>query len=465
LKREIVEELKGIVGEQHVCTSYEDLYCYTYDSSSVEVDLKKDFPGVVVFPASAEEISAILKLANREKIPVIPRGAGSNVSGGSVSVGDCIVMVLQRLNRILEIDTKNLVAVVEAGVITAQLQQEVEKLGLFYPPDPASLAYSTMGGNVAECAGGPRGVKYGVTRDYVLGLEVVLPTGEIINTGGRTMKNVTGYNMTQLFTGCEGTLGVITKITVKLLPLPEGKKTMMAVFSEIEQASEAVSEIIAGGIIPTTLELMDNLFIRNVEEYAHVGLPVDADALLLIEVDGDKEALDRQIGRIEEVCRSKGAVQLRVAGDEKEAAELWKARRASFAAVSRVRPTIIGEDATVPRSAIPEMVRRIREIAAKYRITIGILGHAGDGNLHATILTDERDREEMARVEKAVDEIFMATLELQGTLSGEHGIGRAKSKFIELQLGKEGLEVQRRIKQALDPNNILNPGVMFGEAG
>ncbi|MGC7872996.1 FAD-binding oxidoreductase [Desulfosporosinus sp. SYSU MS00001] len=461
MKPEIIQELTKIVGEENLYTTLEDLYCYTYDASFLKADIK-DLAGVAVYPGTVEEISMILTLANREKIPVVPRGAGTNVSGGSVSIGDCIVLVLKRMNKILEIDKKNLIAVVEPGVITGQFQREVEKLGLFYPPDPASLAVSTMGGNVAECAGGPRGVKYGVTRDYILGLEVVLPTGEIMMTGGRTIKNVTGYDMTKLFTGSEGTLCVITKIIVKLIPLPEAKSTMMAVFSEMEQASETVSEIIAGGLVPCSLELLDNIYIKNIEEYAKVGLPVEAGAVLLIEVDGDSEILSKQIGKVEEICRRLGAVQIRVATTKKEAEDLWFARRSAFASVSRVKPTIIGEDATVPRSQIPVAVRRIQEIAAKYNIIIAILGHAGDGNLHATILTDEMDREEAARVEKAIDEIFVLTVELGGSLSGEHGIGRAKSKFITLQTGEIGLEIQRKIKHALDPNNILNPGVMFG---
>ncbi|SPF37540.1 glycolate, D-lactate, or L-lactate dehydrogenase, FAD-linked subunit [Candidatus Desulfosporosinus infrequens] len=462
MKPEVLKLLTAIVGKDNIYTSLEDLYCYTYDASFVKADIKKDLAGVAVYPGSTAEVAQILKLANMEKIPVVPRGAGSNVSGGSISIGDCIVLVLKRMNRILELDRKNLIAIVEPGVITGQLQSEVERVGLFYPPDPASLAFSTMGGNVAECAGGPRGVKYGVTRDYVIGLEVVLPTGEIINTGGRTIKNVTGYDMTKLFTGSEGTLGVITKIIVKLIPLPDAKSTMMAVFPEIDQACETVSEIIAGGLVPCSLELLDNIYIRNIEEYAKVGLPTEAGAVLLIEVDGDSEVLAKQIGQIEQICQRQGAVQIRIAKTKAEAEELWRARRSAFAAVSRVRPTIIGEDATVPRSSIPAAVRRIQEIAAKYNIIIAILGHAGDGNLHATILTDERDREEMRRVEQAIEEIFAATVELGGSLSGEHGIGRAKSKFITLQIGEVGLEVQHRIKLALDPNNILNPGVMFG---
>lgn len=462
LKPEIIQRLSEIVGKDNLYTTLEDLYCYTYDASFVKADFKKDLAGVAVYPSNTDEVAQILKLANQENIPVVPRGAGSNVSGGTISVGDCIVLVLKRMNKILEIDRKNLIAVLEPGVITSQLQSEVEQIGLFYPPDPASQAFSTMGGNVAECAGGPRGVKYGVTRDYVIGLEVVLPNGEVINTGGRTIKNVTGYDMTKLFTGSEGTLCVITKIIVRLIPLPEAKSTMMAVFSKIDEACETVSEIIAAGLVPCSLELLDNIYIRNIEEYAKVGLPTEAGAVLLIEVDGDSEILAKQIGKIEQICRKLGAVQIRVAKTKEEAEELWRARRSAFAAVSRLRPTIIGEDATVPRSNIPVAVKRIQEISAKYDIIIAILGHAGDGNLHATILADETDLEEMERVEKAIDEIFITTVELGGSLSGEHGIGRAKSKFITIQTGEVGLEVQHQIKRALDPNNILNPGVMFG---
>jgi len=372
-------------------------------------------------------------------------------------------MPLTKMNKILEIDKKNLVAVVEPGVKTGQFQQEVESLGLFYPPDPASLAFSTLGGNVAENAGGPRGVKYGTTRDYVLGLEVVLPTGEIINTGGRVIKNVTGYNMTQLFTGSEGTLGIITKIILKLLPKPEGKKTMLAIFNDVEQAGEAVSGIIAQGIIPTTVEFLDKEYIKNIEAYAHVGFPLDAEAVLLIEVDGDKEILDKHMSKVEKVCLESGAREIKVAKNDAEAEELWKARRAAFASCARVKPSIVGEDATVPRSEIPAMIKKIRSIAEKYQVLIAVVGHAGDGNLHATFLFDEMDPDELARTEKAIDETVCAALELRGTLSGEHGIGRSKAPFIKMQVGEDGYNAMKKIKLALDPENLLNPGVMFGE--
>jgi len=320
-----------------------------------------------------------------------------------------------------------------------------------------------MGGNVAECAGGPRGAKYGVTRDYILGLEVVLPTGEIIKTGARTMKSVAGYDLTRLFVGSEGTLGVITKIIVRLISLPEAKKTMMAVFDDLYKASETVAEVFIAGVVPATLELLDNIYIRCIEDYAHVGLPVDAEAVLLIEVDGDREVLDKHIGIISDICNKQGAISVKVARDEKEAEELWVARRAAFASLAKVKPTIIGEDCTVPRDKIPETVQRIREISQKFNIIIAVLGHAGDGNLHATILTDERDKEEMERVDKAIGEIFHATLEVGGTLTGEHGIGRLKSKYLAMETGKEGLNLMKAIKKTLDPNNILNPSQMLGD--
>ncbi|MFZ5944591.1 MAG: FAD-binding oxidoreductase [Bacillota bacterium] len=462
MDNKIIERLKEIVGLEHIFDKYEDRYCYTYDASFITVG-KKEVPQVVVYPGNKEEVAEILSLANENQIPVIPRGAGSNVSGGTVSRSDAIVMVLTRINKILNIDSKNMIAELEPGVLTADFQNEVEKLGLFYPPDPASRAFSTMGGNVAECAGGPRGAKYGVTRDYVLGLEVVLPTGQILEIGARTMKSVAGYDLTRLFVGSEGTLGVITKIIVKLIPLPEAKKTMLAIFDDLYKASETVAEVFMAGIVPTTLELLDNIYIKNIEDYVKIGLPVDAEAVLLIEVDGDEAALEKQIEKISSICRKQGVREVKVAQNAKEADDLWVARRSAFAAVSRVRPTIIGEDCTVPRDKIPEVVQKIREISEKYNIIIAVLGHAGDGNLHATILTDERDKEEMERVEKAIEEIFLATLAVKGTLTGEHGVGRAKSKYLHLEVGEDGIALMKAIKKTIDPNNILNPGQMLGE--
>ncbi len=462
MKPDLIEKFKAIVGNVHVLDKFEDRVVYAYDASAIFVT-KKETPVLVVFPANAEEVSKILRLANAEKIPIIPRGAGSNVSGGTIPSVGSIIMVMTRMNKILKIDQNNLVAEVEPGVITADFQAEVEKMKLFYPPDPASKGYSTFGGNVAENAGGPRGAKYGVTRDYVLGLEVVLPTGEIIRTGARTMKSVAGYDLTRLITGSEGTLAVITKIIVKLIPQPEAKKTMLVIFDDLPKACETVAKVFQAGVVPTTIELLDNIYINCIEDYAQIGLPKDAEAVLLIEVDGDKEVLDKQITKITEICNSLMARSVTVAKNDDEAEKLWVARRSSFASVSAVAPTIVGEDVAVPRDKIPEAVADIRKIAKKYDLKIAVMGHAGDGNLHVTMLCDERDAELMERVEKAAGEIFKSTLDLGGTITGEHGIGRVKAKYLVLETGKDGLELMRSIKKTFDPNNILNPGQFLGD--
>jgi len=456
------QALIAIVGQEHVLASPEDLLCYAYDASPIPM-APSHAPCLVVFPGCTEEVARIVLLANEAGFVLCPRGAGSNVSGGSIPDRDAVVMVLTRMNRILHIDQANMIADVEPGVITEQFQAAVEKLGLFYPPDPSSKAFSTLGGNVAECAGGPRGAKYGVTRDYVLALEVVMPTGEIIHTGARTMKSVSGLDLTRLMVGSEGTLGIVTRITLRLLSLPLAKKTMLAIFPDLNSASETVARIFTAGMVPATLELLDKTFIRAIEAYRHIGLPTEAEAVLLIEVDGEPEALDRQIQRIASICMDLGATRTQVAKDAAEAEELWIARRSAFASVSRVKPTIIGEDATVPRDKIPQAVREVQAIAARNNLTIAVLGHAGDGNLHATILADERDADEMKRVERAVEELFLAVLALGGTLSGEHGIGRMKSRYLHLETGDAALEVMRRIKRALDPRTVLNPAIGLGD--
>jgi glycolate oxidase len=368
------------------------------------------------------------------------------------------------MNRILQIDTENLLAVVEPGVITYHLQQEVEKIGLFYPPDPASLKSSTIGGNVAECAGGPRAVKYGVTKDYVLGLEVVLPTGEIISTGVQTVKSVVGYDLTKLLVGSEGTLGIITKIILRLLPLPKAKRTMLAMFPNIEAAAITVSQIISSRIIPTTLEFMDNATIRCVEDYLHMGLPVEAGALLIIEVDGAPEALTGEIEEIQKICLTNRAIETKVAKDDKEAEELWKARRAVSSAVVKLNPTKINEDVTVPRAKVANLLRQMEAIARKHNLIIVNFGHAGDGNIHVNVLIDRRKPGEEERAQIAVKEIFEAALGMGGTLSGEHGIGITKAPYLAMELGDMGVEVMKRIKQSFDPNNILNPGKIFPDA-
>lgn len=453
-----VKELRNIVGSEHVTLEKQDLVCYSYDATRMEY-----LPDAVVFPANAEEISHILRLANRERVPVFPRGAGSGFSGGSLPKGGGVALVTTRMNRIIRIDTDNLLAVVEPGVVTGDLQKAVEKLGLFYPPDPASLGFSTIGGNVAECAGGPRAVKYGVTRDYVLGLEVVLPTGEIITTGGETYKGVVGYDMTRLMCGSEGTLGVITRVILRLLPLPETRATMLAVFDSINGAADAVAAVIRGRIIPTTLEFLDYSALACVEGEFSLGIPPEARAVLLIELDGEKELVEKQASRIGELMRPLGLLDFRAAADAAEAEELWKARRLVSPALRKVNPDKINEDIVVPRSRLPDVIRRIDAIREKYDIPIINFGHAGDGNIHVNIMIDRSRPGESEKGEKAVRDIFRATLDLGGTMSGEHGVGLSKSPYLSMELTGAQIGAMKAVKKALDPSNILNPGKIFPE--
>ncbi len=451
-----INRIRPIVGAENVFDDQETRVCYSYDATNI-----KYLPDLVVFPKTPQQISEILKLANSARFPVIPRGAGTGFTGGTLPVAGGVVLVLTKMNKILKIDLANLLAIVEPGVVTYELQREVEKIGLFYPPDPASLKSSTIGGNVAEGAGGPRAVKYGTTKDYVLGLEVVLPTGEIISTGVQTVKSVVGYDLTKLLVGSEGTLGIITKIILRLIPLPKAKRTLLAIFPTLDSAANAVSQTISSKIVPTTLEFMDNACIRCVEDYLHMGLPVDAGALLIIEVDGAPEALVSEIDEIKRICELNKALEIKVANDQQEAEELWKARRAVSAAVVKLNPTKINEDITVPRSRVPDILRRVEAIAKKYNLIIVNFGHAGDGNIHVNVLIDRQNPGEEERAHEAVKEIFAATLELGGTISGEHGIGITKAPYIAMELGDMGLEIMKRIKQVFDPNNILNPGKIF----
>lgn len=381
-------------------------------------------------------------------------------------VGACLaqgglVIVTNRLKRILEIDADNMIAVIEPGVITGEFQEAVARYGLFYPPDPASLPFATMGGNVATCAGGPRAVKYGVTRDYLLGLELVLPTGEVVRTGTRTMKGVVGYDLTRLMAGSEGTLGIFTKIIVRLIPAPEAVRTLTAVFPVLDDAAHAICEILRNRIIPSTMELMDQATIKAVENHLRIGLPVEAEAIVLIEVDGPEVVLDEQIARIGEICRQSGASSTEAARSQSEREKLWQARRAISPALGRIRPGKINEDVTVPRTKIPALIRSVRGLAEKYGLIIVCFGHAGDGNIHTNIMLDRKDENELRRAGEAVEELFRIVLDLEGTLSGEHGVGIAKSPFIELEVGAGGLDAMKRIKSALDPLNIMNPGKMF----
>ncbi len=450
------KKLKDIVGKSNCSRAKEDLVCYAYDATAHTY-----LPDAVLFPQNALEISAILKLANKDNFFVIPRGAGSGMTGGSLAVKGGIILAMARFNRIIEIDKENLIASVEPGVVTGRFHKAVEKENLFYPPDPSSSEFCTLGGNLAECAGGPRAVKYGVTRDYVLGIEAVLPTGEIINTGVSTAKGVVGYDLTRLLVGSEGTLGVITRMTLSLLPLPASVSTMTAVFNNMETAAKAVSAIIRYGIIPRTIEYMDNASIRCVEEYLNMGLPVNSEALLLIDIDGKEKEVEITINQIEKLCISLGAANVEKARTKEDAANLWKARKAISPALFRYGQDKINEDIVVPRNKIPEMVKKIDELRKKTGLAMVSFGHAGDGNIHFNVMLDKKNKEEFKKAEAAVEALFEYTLELGGTISGEHGVGITKSPYIQKEIGAVELGLMKKIKKIFDPNGVLNPGKIF----
>lgn len=454
MKPTVIAELVKIVGNKAVLSSPEDLAVYSYDGT-----FEEHRPQVVVLPSNTEQVSQVIQLAARECIPVVTRGMASGLAAASVPFSGGIVLCLTRMDRILEIDEENAIAHVEAGIITAILQAEVEKKDLFYPPDPSSIRHSTIGGNIACNAGGPRCLKYGVTGDYVLGLTVVLADGQILKTGGKVIKDVVGYDLTALFTGSEGTLGVITEALLRLTAKPKFAKTALVEFNSIDEASQTVNAILTAGIVPATLELMDQTAITCIEEAMHLGMPLDAEAILLVETDGqDESTVTREIETAAEICRQQGARKVTVAKDENERAALWKARRSVAPALARRAPNKLGEDITVPRSAIPEAVRRLKLVSEKYGLPVVIFGHAGDGNLHPNILFDKRDPEQWGKVEQMVAEEFDIALELGGTLSGEHGVGTLKRPYMQRALGSASVALQKGIKQAFDPLNILNPG-------
>jgi len=457
LAQSMITDLRRIVGEKNVLTSAEDLIPYSFDGTAA----LQQMPGCVVFAESTGHISEILKLANASRTPVVTRGSGTGLSGGSLPSANCIVLCTVKMDRILEVDRANLTMLVEPGVTTIQIADTAAASGLFYPPDPGSMKISTIGGNVAENSGGLRGLKYGVTRNYVMGLEVVLPNGEILWTGNKCVKDVAGYSMRDLFIGSEGTLGVITKVLLRLIPKPAAKRTMVATFDQMDKAAQTVSAIIAAQIIPCTLEFLDRTTIHCVEDYAKVGLPLNCEALLLMETDGHPAVVADEAAQMERIARENGCMEVRVAKDETEATGLATARRSAFAALARVAPTTILEDATVPRSELARMIRFVEDIAKKYKLRIGTFGHMGDGNLHPTFLTDERNKEEMHRVEEAFKEIFAEAVRLGGTITGEHGIGVAKKSFLPDFAGKAQLRVMRELRRTLDPHGILNPGKMF----
>ncbi|NLE43487.1 MAG: FAD-binding protein [Chloroflexi bacterium] len=446
--------LRETLGPDKVLFSAVDRVAYSFDGT-----FEQHLPDAVVLAESNEDVSQVLRTASYYDVPVVTRGMASGLAGGAIPTQGGIVLSLVRMNRILEIDETNFTATVEAGVVTADLQSAVEKLGLFYPPDPSSIKQSTIGGNVACNAGGPRCLKYGVTGDYVMGLTVVLADGRLLRTGNKSIKNVTGLNLSQLFVGSEGALGAITEVLLRLVPKPPYARTALAHFPRLEDASRLVESVLRRGVVPATLELMDETAIACIEDAMHLGLPLDVEAILLIECDGmDQQSVMREVETVAGVCTEVGASRVEVAQSEEERAELWRARRSVSPSLARQAPNKLGEDITVPRSAIPEAVRRLKAVSAKYGLPIVIFGHAGDGNLHPNILFDRRDSDQWAKVGQMVGEIFLIALDLGGTLTGEHGIGTFKLPYMEAALGRTSLNVQWRIKLALDPQNILNPG-------
>ena len=456
----VLKAIKQIIPEKRIFIKLEERYSYSFDASFGEY-----LPDLVIQPETTEEVSKMVKIANQYKIPVYPRGSATSLSGGPLPVKNGIVLDLSQMKKKLMIDRENLIAIVSPGVKTGDIHKKAEEVGLFYPPDPSSSQVSTIGGNLLENSSGPKGLKYGTTKEYVIGLEVVTPTGEIVRTGGKTVKNVTGYDLTRLIVGSEGTLAIVTEATLRLIPKPKAQKTLLAAFNRFVDSGYAITKILSSGILPAAMELMDQACIQAVENFRPCGLPVDAEALVIIEVDGHPLAIDEEIRRCEELCYEVGATSVRTAENEQERQDIWKARKMVSPAITQVGPTKISEDATVPRSQIPAMMERLNQIREKYQLHLVVFGHAGDGNLHPNIITDKRNIVEMKRVEDAVSEIFEAAVSLGGTLSGEHGIGTLKAPYMEMELGKEGLQLMKLIKEAWDPNHILNPGKIFPEKG
>jgi glycolate oxidase len=457
LSRSTIKRLKNILGPDGVLTDPETLRVYSYDG---QTNFSRE-PDAVLLPRSADQVARVMRLAFREAIPVTPRGGGTNVSGGSVPIEGGIVLCLTRMDRVISIDRQNLSARVETGIILQDLTVRLAQEGLFFPPDPQSFMGATLGGAIAENAGGPSCLKYGVTKQYILGLDVVLPAGKMISLGGKTLSSSAGYDLLHLFISSEGTLGVVTAAEIRLRPVPPARRTIMAVYDSVEKAGESVAGVFQNAVIPCKIELIDKWLVNTMEDMFHFGLPRDADALLLFEADGTEEEVERDAARIVEIVIRYGAVQVHPAKDADEASRYWLARRAAFAATNGGVPNVLTEDAAVPVTKIVDFIRKCRELEKRYDLVIVVLGHAGDGNLHPTILTDARNKDLWERSLKAMDEIMETALALGGVVSGEHGIGLEKMRFMNRSLGPAVLELNKRIKAMIDPKGIMNPGKIW----
>jgi glycolate oxidase len=456
LSGSVYKHLQKISGKSYVTREKEELLCYSYDATGTFF-----LPDAVVFPGSENEVSQILNLATKEKLIVVPRGAGSGMTGGAVPVKGGLVMVTSRMNRILKIDENNFFLRVQPGVIVSDIHKAVEEKGLFYPPDPASSSVCTIGGNIGECAGGPRAVKYGVTRDYVLGLRAVLPSGEVIQTGVSTAKGVAGYDLTRLIVGSEGTLAVVTEITLKLLPKPQTIKTMTVFFDSMQKAAKTVSGIMRETVVPRCVEYLDEACLHLVKDYLSFDLPKTIKALLIIELDGDINSVEKDAQNIRKLCFSYNALDVLVAKDQTDAQNLWNARKALSPVLYKIATNKMNEDIVVPIDKIPDMVRMTQKIQKTSGLKVVSFGHAGDGNIHCNIMYNKADKNELKRAEKAVDDLFDATLNLGGTITGEHGVGISKMKYLPREIGASQIELMKGIKRVFDPQNILNPGKIF----
>jgi len=460
IDKNIIEKIKKIVSSKNVLTDMEERYVYAQDATNkqnIEV-----LPDVVVFVETAEQVQQIVKLAYDNEIPITPRGAGTNLVGACITVEGGIVLNFSKMNKIIEVNQENLTARVQPGVVVGDLQLEAQKLGLFYPPDPSNLKVSTIGGSIALSSGGPRTFKYGSTKDYVIDLKVVLADGRIVNTGSNTAKNSTGYHMSQLFIGSEGTLGIVVEAVLKLIPKPENSRVILAYFDKVSDATKAVTAVLQNKLLPATLDIMDKNTLQTVEKFFPCGLLTDKDAALFLEVDGYEVSLEYQQKKVVELCKACGAVEIQYSQSEEEAQRIWTARRSAFGACAKLKPNVVAEDVVVPRSKIPQLVQGIRKICDRNNLLVCIMGHVGDGNIHPNIPLDLRDENDVKNYAKTKDEIHELAVELGGTLSGEHGIGCEKSKYMSRAIDSVTLEYMIKIKKLFDEKNILNPGKIFG---